>query len=531
MPFPYVMALHQAPTDGQDHPGFHFHIEIHPPLRKPNLLKYLAGPEIGGGNFLSDTSPEEKAAELRAVSSVHYSEGVSDVDSRAAETLLEPILTLHDRIRDAVVDACEPPSRGTARGRGRRGARRTATRFTRSIASAKRSSSRGSTSVAHREPICLMAEGLPNNALVLPRGARESDCRWRILVDPIDGTRGLMYQKRSAWILTGVAPNRGPETRLRDIVLAVQTEIPLVKQHLADQLWAFRGAASRRGASIACPVTGHALTLHPSRAAGIAHGFATVVPILSRRARRPRRDRRRDRRGVGSSPSRKGTLLRGSIHLDRRPAVRVDRRSRPFDRGSPTAHGVGTRRSQFAARALLPSVRPLHGAHRRRIRRDPHRRRRCAGRRSLRCRRRRRVDRLRQRARARRGRTGPAGRAPAPRFAVMRIRRLDEVRPAGDTRWFQRALDTLSALPNEADPRLRDFFSSDASIYVARAPGRLDVMGGIADYSGSLVLELPLECSTTAILQEQSAPICEVASRRDGRWDFFSHRASATRDR
>ncbi len=72
MPFPYVLAMHQAPTDGGDHRGFHFHIEFHPPLRKPNLLKYLAGPEIGGGNFLSDTSPEEKAAELRAVPSVHY---------------------------------------------------------------------------------------------------------------------------------------------------------------------------------------------------------------------------------------------------------------------------------------------------------------------------------------------------------------------------------------------------------------------------------------------------------------------------
>jgi UDPglucose--hexose-1-phosphate uridylyltransferase len=72
MPFPYVMPLHQAPTDGGDHSGFHFHIEFHPPLRKPNLLKYLAGPEIGGGNFLSDTSPEEKAAELRAQPEVHY---------------------------------------------------------------------------------------------------------------------------------------------------------------------------------------------------------------------------------------------------------------------------------------------------------------------------------------------------------------------------------------------------------------------------------------------------------------------------
>jgi UDPglucose--hexose-1-phosphate uridylyltransferase len=72
MPFPYVMALHQAPTDGGDHRGFHFHAEFHPPLRKPDLLKYLAGPEVGGGNFLSDTSPEDKAAELRALPDVHY---------------------------------------------------------------------------------------------------------------------------------------------------------------------------------------------------------------------------------------------------------------------------------------------------------------------------------------------------------------------------------------------------------------------------------------------------------------------------
>ncbi len=70
--FPYVMALHNAPTDGGDHSSFGFHIELHPPLRRPDLLKYLAGPEIGGGSFLSDTSPEEKAAELRAAGDTHY---------------------------------------------------------------------------------------------------------------------------------------------------------------------------------------------------------------------------------------------------------------------------------------------------------------------------------------------------------------------------------------------------------------------------------------------------------------------------
>jgi UDPglucose--hexose-1-phosphate uridylyltransferase len=70
--FPYVMPLHQAPTDGGDHRDFHFFIGFLPPLRRPNTLKYLAGPEIGGGNFLSDTAPEDKAAELRAQSTTHY---------------------------------------------------------------------------------------------------------------------------------------------------------------------------------------------------------------------------------------------------------------------------------------------------------------------------------------------------------------------------------------------------------------------------------------------------------------------------
>src|SRR5947209_5507561 len=73
-PFPYVMPLHQAPTDGGDYRDFHFFIGFLPPLRRPGTVKYLAGPEIGGGNFLSDTSPEEKAAELRAQATVHYRE-------------------------------------------------------------------------------------------------------------------------------------------------------------------------------------------------------------------------------------------------------------------------------------------------------------------------------------------------------------------------------------------------------------------------------------------------------------------------
>jgi UDPglucose--hexose-1-phosphate uridylyltransferase len=66
-PFPYVMAFHQAPTDGLAHPEAHVHVELYPALRMPNRLKYLAGSELGAGVFTSDTLPEEKAAELRAV--------------------------------------------------------------------------------------------------------------------------------------------------------------------------------------------------------------------------------------------------------------------------------------------------------------------------------------------------------------------------------------------------------------------------------------------------------------------------------
>jgi len=91
-------------------------------------------------------------------------------------------------------------------------------------------------------PCILIAEGLGTSGRrTLPEGTSENDAEIVMLVDPIDGTRGLMYQKRSAWILTGVAPRRDTPPTLADIELAVQTEIPLVKQHLADTLWAIAG--------------------------------------------------------------------------------------------------------------------------------------------------------------------------------------------------------------------------------------------------------------------------------------------------
>ena len=61
---PYVLAVHQAPVG--EHPEYPFHLELHPPLRAPGLMKYLAGPEVGGGSMTNESDPDEKAAELRA---------------------------------------------------------------------------------------------------------------------------------------------------------------------------------------------------------------------------------------------------------------------------------------------------------------------------------------------------------------------------------------------------------------------------------------------------------------------------------
>jgi UDPglucose--hexose-1-phosphate uridylyltransferase len=62
---PYMMLMHQQPTDGGEYPHYHYHIEFYPPLRTEKKLKYLAGCESGAGTFISDTLPEDSAAALR----------------------------------------------------------------------------------------------------------------------------------------------------------------------------------------------------------------------------------------------------------------------------------------------------------------------------------------------------------------------------------------------------------------------------------------------------------------------------------
>jgi len=188
--------------------------------------------------------------------------------------LLPPIRRLHEEIRTAVVAVCEAVSleaMATVAHEGEGDTIYAIDRiseallvdfFTREIAS--------------HVPVVLIGEGLAGGSCVLPPGATEAEARWRIIVDPIDGTRGLMYQKRSAWILTGVAPNKGEQTTLADIVLAVQTEIPLLKQHLSDVVWAVAGQGAQAVRHNRLTGEERPLPLQPSRATTIAHGFAMI---------------------------------------------------------------------------------------------------------------------------------------------------------------------------------------------------------------------------------------------------------------
>ena len=63
---PYMMVVHQAPTDGGDYESAaHFHIEFYPPNRTAEKLKYLAGSETGAGVYVMDVLPEASAEKLR----------------------------------------------------------------------------------------------------------------------------------------------------------------------------------------------------------------------------------------------------------------------------------------------------------------------------------------------------------------------------------------------------------------------------------------------------------------------------------
>lgn len=122
-------------------------------------------------------------------------------------------------------------------------------------------------------PFLLVAEGLPGGSETF--GCSQPDqADFTLICDPIDGTRPLMYDKRSAWLLTGIARNHGPDTNLSHIEVAMQTELPTSKMTFSDSVWAVEGQG-------ACGMTENLVTgdeqafkPRPSSATTIEGGFA-----------------------------------------------------------------------------------------------------------------------------------------------------------------------------------------------------------------------------------------------------------------
>ncbi|MFP4088790.1 MAG: inositol monophosphatase family protein [Cyclobacteriaceae bacterium] len=124
--------------------------------------------------------------------------------------------------------------------------------------------------------IRLIAEGMGNEGeLLLPEGISATAAAICIIMDPIDGTRGIMYDKRSAFFLAAAAPNR-EKLCLQDIELSVMVELPTSKAYLSDAFYASRGGGCQ----------GERLNLHtqevtpllprPSKADSIIGGFAQI---------------------------------------------------------------------------------------------------------------------------------------------------------------------------------------------------------------------------------------------------------------
>ena len=137
---------------------------------------------------------------------------------------------------------------------------------------------------AKQTPLVLVAEGIEvdeeyggeEGVKIFPEGAKEEDAQIRLIVDPIDGTRGIMYDKRPAWALAGVAPNKGRGTRLRDVEVAVMTELPTSKMGFSDVLWAIKGHGARAKRVDLRNGAEQPLAISPSKAKSIDHGFATI---------------------------------------------------------------------------------------------------------------------------------------------------------------------------------------------------------------------------------------------------------------
>ena len=126
-------------------------------------------------------------------------------------------------------------------------------------------------------PVELVMEGIADGSATFPRGTPVAKTAFKCILDPIDGTRGLMYDKRPAWALAALAPQRGARSHLGDIVVAAMTELPTTKHGLADQFSAVAGAGVVADTLDLSRRTRRRWRPQPSRADHFEHGFASIA--------------------------------------------------------------------------------------------------------------------------------------------------------------------------------------------------------------------------------------------------------------
>lgn len=122
-------------------------------------------------------------------------------------------------------------------------------------------------------PLLVIVEGIGDDGRLT---FGESAPLYRLIVDPIDGTRGLMYDKRSAWFIASIADDHGEDTSLRDSFASVLVELPTSKQ----------GACDAFSATINRPTRGYrtwlgcgerrSIQVRPSKARDLEFGFGQV---------------------------------------------------------------------------------------------------------------------------------------------------------------------------------------------------------------------------------------------------------------
>ena len=129
------------------------------------------------------------------------------------------------------------------------------------------------------KPLLLVAEGMGGDGRT-HIGPTQQPPVYRLIVDPIDGTRSLMFDKRSAWFIAAVAEDRGEATTLRDTFAAALVELPTSKQGWVDAITAERGRGALAQRSRIDNTCAENLMLRPSQALSLRHGFGQVTSFF-----------------------------------------------------------------------------------------------------------------------------------------------------------------------------------------------------------------------------------------------------------